>query len=349
MKLLRIYLLLTFFLITTQLLPKENYLKDKFLLSEKGDYIVTDQNDLYTLLHVREITPHQLVLEEISIPKKQFSSLHLTWREWVNNKSPNNTSWNIFEIDIKNNKVLEIYSFSENGFLHVDSDNFLLKLLNMPITLLEQKDRRKVGPRPYVDEIDRRTPWSPSITINGTYYEKTNCDVYQIAWPKDGSHLSNKVLDLYFDNTHGIALPFYIQINNSYLSIIYKTVDCGKNLISPIESYPHMPPQFLPDIYFEDEDTIDIAMSFSRHYQQFNLYAIATNKTSNASVNKKFLPLPHATKIDNGLIVLTLSKNEMKDILPPNRSYYFVAIPITDCPSSSFYIEMPHPYFFKKI
>ena len=102
-------LLILFLLLTTPLLPQNLLLKDKFLLSEPGDFIVTEQNDIYSLLHIREKTNTHLILEEISIPKKLYLQQKTTWRKWVEDTSTNFTSWVIFDLNNQTNTIEEIW------------------------------------------------------------------------------------------------------------------------------------------------------------------------------------------------------------------------------------------------
>ena len=54
-------------------------LKDKLLGAKEGDFIVTEQNKIYSLLIVREVLPSFIELEEISVPESHINLKETSW------------------------------------------------------------------------------------------------------------------------------------------------------------------------------------------------------------------------------------------------------------------------------
>ena len=85
-------------------------LQERVKTANSGDYVVVEANKLISLVALRSVTPHTLILEEISLPAnaKRPSS----WSEWLQKRAPGHTSWTMIEIDLNTHEVLECYSFS---------------------------------------------------------------------------------------------------------------------------------------------------------------------------------------------------------------------------------------------
>lgn len=224
--------LLLFFFIASSLFSTN--LKDRLLKGEKGDFIVTLQNHIYSLLLIQDINKSCITIAEISLPENNKS---LPWRTWVLEGAPGNTAWNIYEIDLEKNRLSKCYSVSRSCFLSgFDQDNFLAKLLTLPLNPLNETKRKKIGPAPLNEDEDHRAIWNPPIIVDGKA-KKTSFTVYQTLWPRDGSDLSGKILDLYFDKEGSFPFPFWIQVTTGSLDVMLKIIDSGKNLIS-LKSLP---------------------------------------------------------------------------------------------------------------
>jgi hypothetical protein len=202
-------------------------IKDKFLTAKKGDYIVTLQNNIYSLLLIQDIKNEKITISEISIPKNKIKK-NFSWRTWVEKNAPLNTSWNIYEIDLKKIQVLKCFSVSRNCFLNLENnDTFFNTLLNLKLLPLEKNKRKKIGPPPKNGQMDKRSLWNPKVKIDGKP-TKIKFDVYQAVWPKDKTSFSGKILDLYFKED--FPFPFWIQVKGNHFELILKTMDSGKDL-----------------------------------------------------------------------------------------------------------------------
>lgn len=199
-------------------------LRDHLLKAEKGDYIVSFQNNIYSLLIIDERTDHSLLLAQISVPAEKINLKNFSWNEWL--KHPKNySSMNLLEIDLSRSKLTRAYSISKRMFYNCDQ-NFLTGLLNLKLVLLNDDERKKIGPAPN-DETDRRQNWNPPMIKHGAKQKNPNYLVYRALWPKDGSLLSDKWIDLYFDKDSYFSFPYWIQVSTGNIEIILKIIDSG--------------------------------------------------------------------------------------------------------------------------
>ncbi len=82
-------------------------LKDKLVKGNPGDYVVTEQMGTYTILVIRSISDHHILLEEIDAPKLNLEPQSCSWKEWISQEAPGHTAWVSYLIDLEKNKLLE--------------------------------------------------------------------------------------------------------------------------------------------------------------------------------------------------------------------------------------------------
>lgn len=215
-------------------------LKEKFTYAKKGDYIVTEQNKTYTLLHIHTINGHKLILEEISIPSHQLKQKQFNWKKWVLEGAKGHTSWIAYEIDLQNDKIIECYSFNKKTFLAGNQiDSFLMILFKLDLKDQPDLEKRRIGPPPPPGEIDYRKIWNPPLYFNGKQVASPKYHACQSIWPKDETELSGKEIILYFDQENELfPFPYWIQIADGSLKFKIRTVDSGTNLQSPFKELP---------------------------------------------------------------------------------------------------------------
>lgn len=211
-------------------------LKDKLLRASGGDFIVTEQNKIYSLLVVRNVSARSIELEEISIPANQINLKKTTWRQWLDNNAPGSTSWMVYQIDFVEEKLKESYSVSQKKWLYADDTDYLLaKLLTLPLTPVSIEDRRRIGPPPTGGEDDRRALWNPQLIREGAKVKKPAYDVFCGKWPKDNSQISECNILFYFDSENsGFPFPYWLELSNGYISLKLRTIDSGRQLETPI-------------------------------------------------------------------------------------------------------------------
>ena len=211
-------------------------LKDKFEKAEAGDYIVTLENKTFSLLVIQNIfymanRDKIISLGEITIPQNNINSTAFSWKKWADENMPGKSSYNLYEIDLTNSTILRCYSFTKKCFFSsTDQDNFFTKLLTLPLEKLSDQQRKKIGAPPLDNDLDTRSLWNPSQVIDGVKQKKTNFDVYQTTWPKDGTDLSGKIIDIYFDKEGFSPFPYWIQVSNGNIDVMLKIIDSGKHM-----------------------------------------------------------------------------------------------------------------------
>jgi len=115
-------------------------LKEKFQQAESGTYIVTEQNQTTSLLHLHTIKENTLLFEEISIPSHRVH--HTDWKGWVKSGAPGHTSWIMYEVDLNQNRITECYSLSRKAWIPTNEmDTFLIPFLTINLEYLSEEKR----------------------------------------------------------------------------------------------------------------------------------------------------------------------------------------------------------------
>jgi hypothetical protein len=252
-------------------------LADQLKKAEKGDYIVTEQDKTISVLLIRSNGKESLLLEEISAPCSNIDKT-TSWKEWVQEGAPGHTSWIMYEVDTRNFSLLESYSFTKRGWLFLDdSQHFFSRLLGLSLQKVPESARKKTGPAPHSDDVDRRKIWNPSIKVEGKKIKK-ECEAYKGRWPSDDTLLSGCDIMLYFSkDPESFGLPYWIEATNGHYTHSVKAIDSGKNLTSPLpHNIPHRPPQI------QHIKKIDHAVRFQlkspAYYKSFDLFAFDITK-----------------------------------------------------------------------
>jgi hypothetical protein len=232
-----ILILLTFWLTVS-----EASLQERFSRATPGDYVVTAQEGHYSLLLIRAISQERLSLEEISVPAKHIDLKRLNWKKWVGEKAPGHTSWVVYEIDRSSAQLISCFSYSKNGWLYLDeSEQFLTRLMRLPLEKIPETQRKKIGPQPLPGETDRRAAWNPPLVIEGKKVAKPIFETMRTKWPDDGSKLALCTIELYFSQADPtFAFPYWMEIQSPHYAFKVRTIDSGRHLISPVgKPCPH--------------------------------------------------------------------------------------------------------------
>ena len=241
------YLILTIFFLLTFCFPiygesQELFLRENLKKAKAGDYIVTYQNKAYTVMHIHDKQDDTLTIEEITVPDRRISLETISWRNWIQQGAPGSTSWIIYQINLKNGDMSNYYSFSKNSWYDIpEADNFLSTLLNLKLNKISDKERKRVGPRtPKTATMDKRPLWQPSMVVNGQTIQGVAFDAYRTYWPKDGSELSGKTIEVFVPKENEMYpsyFPYWLQISGIIGKAKVRIVDSGTNLTSP-RTYP---------------------------------------------------------------------------------------------------------------
>lgn len=308
-------------------------LKQKFMQGKGGDFIVTAQNGHYSLLFIRMLTADRLFLEEISIPEQQIDLKKINWKKWVEDKAPGHTSWTLSEIDLHSGILIECFSYSKNGWLYLDpSEQFLIRLLMLPLFPVSEKERKRIGPPPSPEEVDRRALWNPPLIIEGKKRENPIFEVLTTTWPEDDSQLSLCSIELYFSQ-EGFPFPYWLEVHSPHYTFKMRAIDSGHGIVSPILGpMPYRPPQFL-GLTQRGKESWKIAVQTPSYFQTLHLFALDLTAES-----KMTIPVPFTVhkgeKKEEWILEIALST--LKQILHNDHRYQWVLIPEG---STSIYVE----------
>jgi hypothetical protein len=185
-------------------------------------------------MHIYDKTPSMITIEEIVVPENRRPSL-ANWKEWVTQGAPGNTSWVMYEIDLMTGQMGRYYSFTKRNWFQIpDSDNFLSKLLNLKLTPIPDRMRKRVGSK--CSGPDMRPLWHPRMIVDGKVINGVEFGAWRTDWPKDGSDLSNKTIEIYLPSAsshYPAYFPYWLQINGVAGKAKIRIIDSGRDLKSP--------------------------------------------------------------------------------------------------------------------
>ncbi|MDN3509105.1 MAG: hypothetical protein P0S93_03705 [Candidatus Neptunochlamydia sp.] len=256
-------------------------LQEKFDQGEPGSYIVTEQNELVSLLHLHSKKDHRCLFEEVSIPS--YQSKKIDWADWIKKGAPGHTSWILYEVDIEKKCVTECYSLTRKAWIPTDEmDAFLIPLISLKLHFLSEEDRLQKGATARPGTVSSR-PWDPPQVRHGKKVKDPQYDVYTAKWPHDSSNLSGKQIVLYFDkNEEQFPFPYWIQARNGALKFKMRAVDSGTGLSSPCTNIPRRKISFSNAPYIEN-GKLYLTLNVPTYYDNLQLYTIdltAESKTT---------------------------------------------------------------------
>jgi len=212
----------------------ELLLRDNMSRSQVGDYLVTAQNKNYSILLIRKKEGEQLSVEEITMPMSRVPQTNFSWKNWIENRAPGNTSWVMYVIHLPTGTMQQTYSFTRNEWVTIpQSQNFLSTLLNLRLNRVEDHERKKVGPPPAQDSFDRRPYWQPPLIVEGKCIKGVTFDSWRTRWPKDGSELSGKIIEVYIpkdNDKYPSYFPYWLQVSGVVGNAKVRIVDSGSHL-----------------------------------------------------------------------------------------------------------------------
>jgi hypothetical protein len=226
------YLAFSLFLIafTTGQAADTLQLRDQFKKAQVGDYIITAQGKNYTLLHIVKRSPQTLTIEEISVPAKNFGASFHSWKEWVKKGAPQHTSWSLYEVDLNSGQLIKNVSLSKNSSHNLSkTKSFLTTLLNLNFTAIPPRERRHTGVR--------KSLWHPRLVFEGQVIPQATFKAWKARWPKDGTELSTKMIEIYLPEKEGaypLYFPYWLQTGGLISQAKIRIIDSGKGMVSPL-------------------------------------------------------------------------------------------------------------------
>lgn len=295
-----------------------------------GDFIVTAQEGLYTVLILRYKEKNQLILEEVSIPQAQLEIKKIDWQNWLKNHAPGHTSWSFFEIDLEQGKLIESYSVNRQSWLYIDSSEFLLaKLLKLPLQKVPKAARKKIGPPPGSGEQDFRAIWNPPLISSGKALKNPSFEVYQGQWPHDQSIIKDCIIDFYFSSFDPLfPFPYWLEVQSNHYAVSIRAIDSGKGLLSPIKgTIPHRLPSITGAIKRSPEMwTIPIQSPI--YYRNFQLYVIDANNSLSQAIALPF----QLRESMNEEVFIDISVDTLNKHLKKSCCYRWILVTVSENP-----------------
>lgn len=298
-------------------------LKDRFDHAAIGDYLVTEQDRNFCLLFVRELNQDVLIIDEMTFHEKDLPKNFNTWRH-ADFKGAYPLSWVSFQFDRKTGSLEEAYSFHEKTWLEFKEEDIFLKgLLNLEMTQLDDRERKKIGPTPTSGEPDLRKSWNPPLTLSGTKYTKPSYEVFKGRWPHDATLLSKCHIEMYFSkNDSSLPFPTWIEINNGHIAFKLKGVDAGHDFnVNNIRQLPKKPLLIASGFEYKS-DLVVIKIKAPRLSRNFELFAECPSTKKQVRIDYKLTSCG-----EKDLFYLTLPIKTLAKVLEKSKSYHLVFYP----------------------
>jgi len=298
-------------------------LKERLKRAQSGDFLVAETNQMISVLVIRAVTPHSIVLEEITAPVAALDPKPSSWGEWIKKRAPGHTSWSMVEIDLQSHQLLECYSFSRNAWLQLSTqDSLIPTLLGLPLMPVAERNLRRIGPQPMDGEPDVRKVWKPSLVVNGQKIQDAEFAVFETLWPRDGSQMAGNKVSLYFDKSNRTPFPAWIQIETTHATGSLRILDAGSGLPALHRKLPRRVPEFVGTPQ-KTEHGMRLSLKSPKYYKSFDLFAIDVTTRE-----KQLLPITHSLVIGDGeTLLIEIEMEELQNMLTPEHRYTWLLVP----------------------
>jgi len=206
---------------------EEIFLRDFLPMAKKGDYVVTSRNKNYTVLTIKDKILNSLVIEEITICENRFTRTISSWKTWVEQGAPHHTGWVSYIVELPSGKVQDHYSYTHKSWYKIDEENNLFTtLLNLKFAEIPLSERKR----------SNRSHWQPKMVVNGTPIPNVPFIPYRTLWPKDGTEIAGKTVEIYLPQENALYpsyFPYFMQISGTIGKAYIRIIDSGSNLFSP--------------------------------------------------------------------------------------------------------------------
>lgn len=291
--------------------------KEVFLKGEPGDFSIYQNGSLVTILSIHSKELPYITFEEITLSKKLYQNIKgRDLKTWVKRGANGCTSWTLMEIDSRSTEVTAAYCFLRRMHLDITKDNTLISsLLNLNVKSIPEEERPRIGPRAATKK-DSRPFWEPTMIVDGKRKFPSKMDVFGGIWAKDDTPLSGREIDLYLLNN--FPFPYWMQIHGDFGSKKMISLDSGKNLISPVEKVPSMPPKFLSKLErWDNTETFSFLVKAGREAADFSLYFVEMAKDGG-----KLIPIESKYKVmESGVLKFNLLKQKLSQELTKGKMY----------------------------
>jgi hypothetical protein len=320
---------------------KPSVIQERLKASKNGDYIVLEANKMISILAIRSLSAHSLILEEITVPAQVLYPRPASWSDWVSHRAPGHSSWSMIEIDLETHQPLECYSFSRSTWVQLGAqDSLIATLLDLPLLPTPKDKQRRIGPAPLGGETDFRKLWKPPLIVHGERKQDVEFDVYETTWPSDGSELSGHTVSLYFDHSGVSPFPVWIQIDTSHATASLRIIDSGKNLPILHKTMPRRVPEFVGHQQ-KTPHGLRLSLKSPKYFRNFELYVVDVTKQ-----DRQLYPIVYSLMHGEGeLLHLEIDENELQSILQADHRYTWLVVPTGQI---EFYSESNKSFLWKR-
>jgi len=297
----------------------------------KGTYTVFEQSGVVSVLLVKQHIPSYLILEEITVPSRRAPKPG-SYKKWVEKKAPGHSSWVSYMLNTTSGTIEEMYSYTQEKWYSPESADALFgTLVGLHFAPVPVADQRKIGPAPDGSEEDRRKLWKPPLVRDGKSVRERAFEVFSAKWPKDGSDISGKEVEVYLDrNDTAFPFPYWIQVIDTAMTYKLRAVDSGYGLNSPYAQTPMRPVRPVSPLKKEG-DSLRIVL----YAQQYHLpLKIRVLNTRNGEVHT----LEHFSmdRPTQSTLSLSVSQKELKKAGISGGLFQFSFVPEGKYPSLSY-------------
>ncbi|MCH9630426.1 MAG: hypothetical protein S4CHLAM37_04250 [Chlamydiia bacterium] len=301
-------------------------MKEKFENAESGSYIVTEFQNVLSLLRIHSLEEDKLYIEEINAPASSPLIKKKKWEEWIQNKAPGASSWLLYEIDLKKGTITDCYSFDQKTHINLENQqSFLATLMFLRLEPITGSDRKKIGPKPEDEASDQRKVWNPPKVVSGKKVKGTNFLAMRTKWPKDGSELSQRTIDLYFDEKEtSFPFPYWIEVGDTHNVFKLRVTDSGNCKNSPLKRMPKKLIE-VDSISLDKKKGLNIVLKHANAYKEFQILATASSGHTFATIL-----LPHKIETEGSEFKIHVPTDVLEQHLETNTAYTFVILPVDE-------------------
>lgn len=228
-----LFILLLLFPLSTQAIE----FADQISKAQAGDYFIIQSQKNYLFLLVESNASSIVTFQEINFPKALLNQIRKGEKEWLEASAPCHTSWYRYALDLNQMQLVYIDSLTlDSVFGTEQKKTFFQSFLGLELEPIQDKDRKKVGLPPPPGAGDKRKYWSPVIKFHGEKLDQISSNPYTAIWPKDGSLLAGKQVELYFPNDSEFDLnyfPYWIEVRRAAGQGKIRVIDSGKLSTTP--------------------------------------------------------------------------------------------------------------------
>lgn len=308
-------------------------LQDKFEEGDEGSYIVIEQNELVTLLHLHTKKEGRFLFEEVSIPT--HLSKNIEWKTWLLEGALGATSWILYEVDPKKECVTECYSLTRGAWISTDEMNaFLIPLMSLNLDFLSEDKRLQKGPTPRPGNVEAH-PWAPPQVKEGKKIKSPEYDVYTAKWPHDSTNLSGKQIVLYFDKAETtFPFPYWLQARDGAVKFKMRALDSGHGMSSPTTDIPRRSLSFSTALHKEN-GKLYLTLDAPPYYDSLFVYAVDLTTSPKVTHSLSF-----ETKRKKEQLTLLIDEEKLNHLFTSGHEYLW----IVSSESHDMSVEAPFTY-----